>query len=331
MVRVISALFIKLVFATTAVAHHSPARFIEDKIVTIEGTVVRYDWKNPHTYIVVRGIDGREWMLEANAASNLGRNGWSKDMFASGDKVAFRAHANVDPGKTHVGLVTVITADGSAFQSRIAPRGHEKAQAAVQATSIEGVWQGDPKLAFEFLFSIFDHPLTPKGELAKAAYDESMDPAANCVVWPTPRLVAWGAFYPIQIAFEDSAVVFTSEYGNTRRVIHMDGRMHPDNGVRTNQGHSIGHWQGDTLVVDTRLFADHRSPVADGIPSGAEKHVVEKYVLSDDRTRLHVNLFLEDSEYLVEPLTADLEFQYSPQVTLTEFNCDLESASRYIN
>jgi hypothetical protein len=318
-----------LLLTASAAAHHSPARFAEDKILTIEGTVVRFDWKNPHTYLVVRTSDGREWMLESNAASNLGRNGWTKEMFAPGDKVAFRAHANVDPAKTHVGLISVVTAAGRTFESAIGTAVARDAGATESASSLEGVWRGDPQLAFKFLFSIFDHPLTDKAARAMTDFDESMDPAANCVAWPTPRLVAWGAFYPVQFEYEDDVVIFTSEYGNTRRVIYLDGRSHPEGGERTNQGHSIGHWEGDTLVVDTRLFADHRSPIADGIPSGEQKHVVENYVLSDDGTKILVNIFLEDPEYLAEPLTADLVFKYSPHIELVDFNCDPESASRF--
>lgn len=330
MSKSVIALIGTLVFSASVLAHHSPARFLEDKILTIEGTVVRFDWKNPHSYLVVRGPNGREWMLEANAASNLRRNGWAKDMFTAGDKVAFRAHANVDPAKTHLGMISIVTADGRTFESRIGTSAAAVADAAASTSSLDGVWQGDPGLAFRFLFSIFDHPLTAKAEAAVASYDESMDPAANCVVWPTPRLVAWGAFYPIRIQLQEDVVVLTSEYGNTQRLIHMDGRAHPEDGRRTNQGHSIGYWEDDTLVVDTRLFADHRSPIADGIPSGEKKHVVEKFVLSEDGKRMLVNIFLEDPEYLAQPLSADLEFHYAPHIELDEFNCDPESASRFL-
>jgi hypothetical protein len=85
----------------------------------------------------------------------------------------------------------------------------------------------------------------------------------------------------------------------------MEG-AHAGEGERTLQGHSIGWWEGETLVVDTVDFAVHRSPYGSGtgIPLGTEKHVVERYRLSDDGTHAFVDIVLEDSEYLAEPVTA---------------------------
>ena len=46
-------------------------------------------------------------------------------------------------------------------------------------------------------------------------------------------------------------------------------------------GHSIGTLEGNVLIVDTRNFEDHRSPYQTGVPSGAQKHVVERYEETD--------------------------------------------------
>ena len=82
----------------------------------------------------------------------------------------------------------------------------------------------------------------------------------------------------------------------------MDGRGHPENGERTNQGHSIGFWEGEVLVVDTALFADYRSGSLDGVPSGAAKHVVERYSLSPDRTQLIVEYFADKGPKVQEKI-----------------------------
>jgi hypothetical protein len=109
----------------------------------------------------------------------------------------------------------------------------------------------------------------------------------------------------------------------------MDG-AHPGDGERTLQGHSIGWWEGETLVVDTVDFADHRSPYGSGtgIPSGAEKHVVERYRLSDDGTHALVDIVLEDPEYLAEPVTAQFVWRYSPHFEMLQLGCDREIAMR---
>ncbi|MBT6209719.1 MAG: hypothetical protein HOI35_06840 [Woeseia sp.] len=66
---------ILLLVSTASLGHHSPARFSDDQIVSVFGTVVRFDWKNPHVYLVVSDANERAWLFEANATSNLRRNG----------------------------------------------------------------------------------------------------------------------------------------------------------------------------------------------------------------------------------------------------------------
>ena len=110
--------------------------------------------------------------------------------------------------------------------------------------------------------------------------------------------------------------------------MYMDGRGHPE-GERYQEGHSIGRWEGDVLVVDTQNFTDHRSPYQNGIPSGAQKHVVERYQLTEDRTGMVVEFMLEDPEYVLEPMTHTRELIYSPQADMSRFDCDPESARRF--
>ena len=113
----------------------------------------------------------------------------------------------------------------------------------------------------------------------------------------------------------------------------MDGRDHPLNTARTNQGHSIGHWEGDALIVDTTLFADHRTANGvgedDGLPSGAQKHTIERFEFSDDRSQLNVEIFVEDPEFLLEPFVVNTIWDYSPNRTMERFDCDPEHARFY--
>ena len=89
------------------------------------------------------------------------------------------------------------------------------------------------------------------------------------------------------------------------------------------------------LVVDTTLFADHRvgnsfgSAFATGLPSGPRKHVVERYRLSEDRTRILIDFVVEDPEYLAAPITASAEWDYAPQQRLQRFGCTPEQARRF--
>ena len=56
-------------------------------------------------------------------------------------------------------------------------------------------------------------------------------------------------------------------------------------------------------MVDTRNFSDHRSAYQTGVPSGAQKHVVERFRLIENGTRMLLEFMLEDPEYLVGSMT----------------------------
>ncbi|MGI9258498.1 MAG: hypothetical protein ACR2QQ_06670, partial [Gammaproteobacteria bacterium] len=130
---------------------------------------------------------------------------------------------------------------------------------------------------------------------------------------------------------EERAVIYIrGQSMDQERVVYMDGRAHPPVSERFHEGHSTGSWDADTLVVDTANFTDHPSPYQNGIPSGAQKHVMERLTLTDDGLRLMVEFILDDPEYLAEPFQYAREFLYSPEADMTPFNCDLESTRRFV-
>lgn len=86
------ALCLALLWAQTAVAHHSfDAEFDRNKPVTLTGTVTRVDWGNPHiwVFIDVKDETGKvsNWGVEGGAPNALFRNGWRKDSLKVGDTV----------------------------------------------------------------------------------------------------------------------------------------------------------------------------------------------------------------------------------------------------
>ena len=176
--------------------------------------------------------------------------------------------------------------------------------------------------------------LTEKGAAAQAAYDEFSDenPESSCIGRPTPAMIVSTNLYAMQIEISDDeqTIFIRSEFWDEERTVYLDGREHPDETERFPSGHSIGWWEGDTLVVDTANFTDHRSPYQMGLPSGAQKHVVERYRLNDDGTRIVVEFLLEDPEYIVEPLTHTRELIYSPHIEFFRFDCDPQVTRRFV-
>ena len=323
-----------MVAATLAVcsiarAHHSSAPFDLENIFVLEGTVTRFDWTNPHVYLVIEEDNGTEWLIETDAVAVMIRSGWARDSFAPGDIVSARINRDRDQAKAHGLLFSIQGPDGEQMVSFNRFRERLSFDANARATDLSGVWQGDTALSRAFSSGLSEHALTERGRIGMEQFDGSVDPGADCIAWPTPWMVASG-LYLKEVTLSEDVIVMKSEFYNAERTIHMNLTEHPADTERTVQGHSIGWWEGDTLVVDTRYFADHRSPVSNiGVPSGATRHVIERYTLDDDGRRVAVEFVLEDPEYLAEPYSGELALHYSPHLEMIGIDCDPEIATRF--
>jgi hypothetical protein len=308
-----------------------------ESVVAFEGTVTEFVWRNPHVYVGVEAPDARgetvAWELQMGPINVLSRRGWRSDTLVPGDSVSVRAHVAMS-GRPY-GVVESIDKPGGL--GLVAAAGQPQARAT--ATTIEGRWMSDRAATMSYPggFDGFFHALmTPneKGLAAQAAYDPLSDenPEATCIGRPTPAAIVSSSLYLMDIDIRDDAdiIVIRSEAFAEERTVYMDGRPHPDPGVRLATGHSIGHWDGDTLVVDTTNFEDHRSPYQIGIPSGGQKHVIERYRLAADGTRLDVEFTLEDPEFLAEPMVHSRPLLYSPHLEMFPGECDPEATRRFV-
>jgi hypothetical protein len=315
-----------------ASAHHSRAPFDMDALLAFEGTVVQYRWRNPHVYITVKDANDAEWLVETDATPVMSRSGWTRDSFAPGDAVTVRIRPDKNPSKHHGLLVSIAGDDGipMASQNRGDEEGIEITGA--RATSLAGLWAARRLEAFKVFPPAADIAVTAAGAEGRRQYDESQNPLAACNP-PTALNFMWLPWiYLAEIEFGDDAIVIRSEFHGAERTIYMDGRDHPENGERTILGHSIGHWDDDTLVRDTALFADLRSFIPNsGIPSGEKKHLVERLTLSDGGHTALYEFVVDEPDYLEEPLSGEYTWHYVPHLDFIDFECELENARRFID
>jgi hypothetical protein len=108
----------------SAYAHHSMAGFDRFKTVTLEGTVVRFKWANPHSWIELEVPNGKGgvdvWNIEMTSPGVLIRAGWKSTTLKPGDKVSIAAHPLMtgEPGGI---FVSVTLANGQTMTDKAAP------------------------------------------------------------------------------------------------------------------------------------------------------------------------------------------------------------------
>ena len=160
---------------------------------------------------------------------------------------------------------------------------------------------------------------------AKKIFDERTanhskdDPEGFCLPPGVPRMMYTP--YPTQIYQMADRILFIYEGGaHIWRLIWMDGRQHPADPNPTYLGDATGHWEGDTLVVDTVGFNDRTWLDAAGHMHGEKLHVTEKYTRPDSDT-LRVEATIDDPDYYTKPWTVVTTATWAPGQELLEYIC----------
>jgi hypothetical protein len=197
------------------------------------------------------------------------------------------------------------------------------------ASSLDGTWAvlANFTLIGPFLPRGPKPPLTEAGADAAAAFDEqTMLPALQCVASPAPYFMF--ILDVKRITTGEDAITVVGDYEGGERTIHMNLADHTG-ATPSVQGHSVGRWEGDTLVIDTTHFTPLAMAHAYGVPSGVRKHLVERLTRNADGTRIAYHFELSDPEFLAAPITGEAEWAYRPDLELALEACDPETARRF--
>jgi hypothetical protein len=135
------------------------------------------------------------------------------------------------------------------------------------------------------------------GRGGRADNPEDRDLGDRCITRGLPRMPG-GYNNHFRIVQSPGYVVIEIEMGHHVRVIPLDGRPHLDGGVRQWMGDSRGHWEGNTLVVDTTNFSDK----GDFKGSGQNLHLVERFIRLDADT-IDYEVRLDDPTAWTQPWT----------------------------
>lgn len=305
-------------------AHHSQAAFDTSREITFEATVHRLDWKNPHIYLIVEITepDGstRLQQIEGLAITQALVDGLDREALSPGTRVLVRANPNHQGGgKTIRGLDVVTVADGKVhpFYQRRGP-----ARDLVAADSLNGKWAPSLAETGKAFGASVSWPYTALGRGGRLV--------GACDIEPIPFLAVINEMREIVIN-EDSVVFnFDNSGDKARRVVYLNQDF-PETVVASLLGHSIGHWDQDTLVIETTGYIPHVSGLFSGYPAGAGKRTTERLSLSEDRTQLRYEITVEDPDYLQAPGSLSMLWDHRPDLDFTNEPCDEAVSDRYLD
>jgi hypothetical protein len=157
-----------------------------------------------------------------------------------------------------------------------------------------------------------DAKLTPAAQVQLDAYKKAAaekkayrDDIGHC--WPAGLPMIMTRVWPIAMVQKPTAIFMISGFMNAVRIIYTDGRKHsdPDVIIPSFNGESVGHWEGDTLVVDTIGFVNDHHWIDNGVPASDALHVVERMRLIDKSATLEIQYTMTD------PKTFQGEWQWT--------------------
>ena len=188
-----------------------------------------------------------------------------------------------------------------------------------------GVWELDWR-SFNGSSAVGEKPpkLTPEYAARLAKYQAAQKNAeprqaetANCVPPGMPAIMTQP--FPIEFLFTPGKVTVAIEAYSQMRRIFTDGRSHPPDPDPTFQGHSIGRWEGNTLVVDTVAILPKTS-IAPGI-GHSEKFRMEERIRLVAEDTLEIRNTFHDPAALVEPLTLVRNYKRHRDWDIKEYIC----------
>ena len=334
---------------TSSWAHHgSAAHFDASKEVNVTGVITRFAFTNPHTYVYFDVTDetgtSTEWRCESSSATQMRRNGWNKDTLEPGQTIEVTG----TPARREDNLcyANKMIVNGLEYSARAKPPTAEQiAEIVVIDTesehplvldngqpNISGVWVNT--IRGGALGSIISggvaveggRPgamkpiLTTAGQAASDAYDDRFDnPTMACE--PTNIILNWGHEWEVnEIRQAEDAIFISAGNMDMERTVHLNMAEHPEGIAPSVTGHSIGKWQGDTLMVDTIGLTGRLLDGGSAIVYSDQVHITEQIKYDPDTRKLVRNWTMVDPLYFKVPFSGQ-NFQEKSAQPHKEYGC----------
>ena len=323
-------------------AHHAiTANFDPTRTTELQGVVVDFRFRSPHSYLVLEGVgvvDGVRqseapvrWQVESHSVPGMRNLGIDQSTFSPGDTISISGF----PSRRNAASLMLGTAFVGADGSRYAESPPTQGTVAVAAKGIQrltGRWRSpgyingpDTPL-----------PLNAAGRTAWENYDPIESPAAKCETQSIPGV--FSAPYLSELRISADSVFIRNEAYDVRRTIALSDSYVPANS-NGSFGEARARIDGDTLIIESRGYppsgwglgiATHVNGGGADIPSSDRKTLIEPYSVSEDGQTLTLAYTLSDPAYMTAPYNGQFDLnRVAPDTPIYDYVCDLQSAAEF--
>lgn len=216
--------------------------------------------------------------------------------------------------------------------------------AASKTPDLTGVWMGVAFAPGEGIGPWKNTPWMPEplftdwgAAESRRLSDPQISRGSYCNTGQPVIMMSGSPLFPMQIASAPGVIIFLMEGMPIQRRIYVDGRKHPTDPDPTYFGNSIGHWEGDVLVVDTVAIKSSGRPLngyvapaviatsADytpRLPSSDQLHLSERMRLVGHGQFLEEELTISDPKVYTNSFSATFYFQKRPDLDVLELYCE---------
>ena len=342
--RLTLALTTVMLLPFAGLAHHSTGGFYDTgTTIEITGTVTEVFWRNPHVGLTIEvendAGEAELWEIEGGAWNTVQRRGVTSQTVAIGDmirvagnpatrdvKAIWTSHMKVPSGEE-------FTISDRPYPPRwteppsSAPPAISAGAAVAEAEAADGIFRVWSSVR-GFGGEIEPPVLTAEAQALKDRWDQAVDdPGLRCDAPGMPNAILNP--YPIQFIDEGDRIRLLIEEWDGNRVIYMDPATTPADPPVDRLGHSVGRWEGSTLVVEIdRVSWPYLD--AQGTPMSDAVTMVEQFILSDDETRMSYKVSVTDPVYLTAPAVWQRSYAWVPGAEVKPFDCTLRETGRSV-
>ena len=328
-----------VVAAPPALAHHSGIEYDRSTLVELEGVARTVHWRNPHILIALATTDanGNEvvWELEGAALSNQRRRGVTEGMLREGDQVRVAGYASTRR-PAHMTVEHILLPSGTELLVGFAREPHysedqvggsagpvtASAAAAPEDSGIFRVWTRASGYWPWYFAEPHEYELTEWAAEHVADYDTFEDnPLLDCTQPGMPSVM--GNPYPMEFIDHGDTIELRFEEFDVVRTIHMNDTRDPADVPLSPLGHSVGRWEGDTLVVTTtRINWPYYGRM--GLPQSESVHVTERFTLVADENRIDYEITNRDPEVFAGAQTWEAPYVWRPGEEVGVYDCTVD-------